>query len=98
MADEHDQFMTSLDGMGEEQVKRILARGAWNERRTKWAQAWLEALNDTRSERSNRESLAIARSAKNAAWAAAIAAIAAMIAIPIAIVTIVISVLSSRAH
>ncbi|TAL37379.1 MAG: hypothetical protein EPN98_03590 [Phenylobacterium sp.] len=91
MADEHDGFLKSLDEMGEEQVKRILARGAWNERRTKWAQGWLDALNDTRSERSNRESLAIARSAKNAAWAAAIAAI---IAIPIAIGAIVISYLA----
>lgn len=88
---EHDEFLTSLDEMGEEQVKRVLARGAWNQRRTRWAQGWLEAVNDTRSERSNRESLTIARSAKNAAWAAAIAA---MIAIPIAIGAMCISYLA----
>ena len=88
---EHDDFLRSLDEMGEEQAKRILSRGAWNPRRTAWAQGWLESLNDARSERSNRDSLAIARSAKNAAWAAAIAAI---IAIPIAIGAMVISYLS----
>ena len=59
------------------------------------AELWLADRDDARSERSNAESLTIARSAKNAAWAAAIAAI---IAIPIAIVAIVISVLSLRAH
>jgi len=87
-----DEFKRSLDETGEQQVRRILARGAFNPQRTRVAEAWLEELNDTRESRSMRESLAIAKSAKNAAWAAAIAAI---IAIPIAIVSIVISLLAS---
>jgi hypothetical protein len=85
---EQDEFLKSLDEMGEQQVRRILSRGAWNQRRTKWAEGWLAELGDSRSERSQRESLTIARSAKNAAWAAAIAA---MIAIPIAIGAMAIS-------
>lgn len=89
-----DEFKKTLDEMGEQQVRRILARGAFNTQRTRVAESWLEELSDTRSERSQRESLDIARSAKNAAWAAAIAAI---IAVPIAITSIVISVLSLRA-
>ena len=91
MSDEHAEFLRSLDERGETEVRRTLARGSWNERRSKWAQGWLDELDDTRSERSERESLSIARSAKNAAWAAAIAA---MIAIPIAIAAAVISYLA----
>lgn len=77
--DEETDFLKSLDEMGEQQVRRVLARGGWNTRRTKIAEGWLQELDDSRSERSNREALRIARSAKNAAWIAAIAAIAAVI-------------------
>lgn len=94
MTDEHAEFLRSLDERGETEVRRTLARGSWNERRTKWAQAWLDELDDTRSARSNAESLKIARSAKNAAWAAAIAAAIANV---IAIVAIIVSVLALQA-
>src|SRR5690348_6130740 len=87
-------FRRSLEEMGEHAVKDVLAHNRWNPQRARLAEAWLAELDDTRSARSNRESLAIARSAKNAAWAAAIAAI---IAIPIAIASIVIAVLAWRA-
>ncbi|UTP38988.1 hypothetical protein M9M90_17450 [Phenylobacterium sp. LH3H17] len=91
--DDHavDEFKKSLDERGEQQVRRILERGAFNPQRTRIAEAWLDELEDTRHARSMRESLQIAKSANAAAWTAAIAAI---IAIPIAIVAIVISYLA----
>jgi len=87
-------FRQHLDSMNPDDVKRNIANGIWNAQKVAVAEFWLADLDDARIERSNRESLEIARSAKNAAWAAAIAA---MVAIPIAIVSIVISVLALRA-
>ena len=74
-----DEFLKTLDEMGEQQVRRVLARGAWNSQRTKAAEGWLEELGNTRQERQSRESLQIAKSANRAAWIAAIAAIIAVI-------------------
>ena len=88
---DEESFRNSLDEMGEESVKRTLSRNAWNPQKVAVAELWLADRDDARIERSQRESLEIARSAKNAAW---IAAIAAIIAVPIAIVAIVISWLS----
>ena len=74
-----DAFLVSLDEMGEQPVRRVLARGAWNAQRTRAAEHWLQELEDTREARQSRESLQIARSANRAAWIAAIAAMVAVI-------------------
>ena len=66
-------------------------RRVWNPQKVAVAELWLADRDDTRMERSQRESLRIASSSKNAAW---VAAIAAIIAIPIAIGAAVISYLA----
>lgn len=81
-------FRASLEEIGEQQARAILARGAWNPQRTRVAEAWLLELEEARSKRSQRESLRIARSANRAAW---IAAIAAAIAVIIAALSMFIS-------
>jgi hypothetical protein len=91
MRPEHDEFLRSCEEKGEEEVKRILARGGWNERRSKWAEAWLAGLDDTREARRARENLQIAASARTAAW---IAAIAAIIANVLAVVALIFSYLA----
>lgn len=88
MLSDEEGFRKGLDEMGEEAVRRNLSRNVWNPQKVAVAELWLADMDDARIERSQRESLTIARSAKNAAWAAAIAAI---IAVPIAIVSIVIA-------
>lgn len=94
MADEWElAFYKDLDTRGEAEVRRILARKGWNERRAALANHWLSELDNSREARLARENLDHARSAKNAAWTAAIAAIIANV---IAIAAIVISFLASR--
>lgn len=86
-----EAFLTTLSEQGEDLVRRNLSRGAYPTWQAQIAQAFLATCEDARMERSQAESLRIAKSAKNAAWAAAIAAI---IAVPIATASIVIAYLA----
>lgn len=96
--------IAGFEAEGEATVRSRVGKGhhsPYNAEHRALATVWLAEKDQeradaasARNERSQSESLRIARSAKNAAWAAAMAAI---IAVPIAIASIVISVLSLRA-
>jgi hypothetical protein len=88
---DEESFRKSLNELGEEAVKRNLARSAYEPRKTAIAELWLADRDDERMERFNVEGLKIARSSKDAAW---VAAIAAIIAVPIAIISLAIAYLS----
>lgn len=80
-----EDFRRSLDQMGEEQVKRILARGAYNEQRTRVAEMWLADQDDTKAARQARSSIRWAMSAAIAGWisvAVGLLALAATLLLP----------------
>ncbi len=70
-----------MEGLGEDEVRRRLAAGAYYGRNLESVQAWLQSRqrnranqNAERDQSQRREELQYLPSARNAAWAAAIAA------------------------
>lgn len=83
-----EDFLASLDALGEDQVRFNIERQVYgDERREKsvLAREWLRQHEESRNSASSSASLRVARSAKNAAWIAAIAAIIAAICAVIAL-------------
>lgn len=79
-------FYASCDQRGEQEVRNILARKGWNERRTAWAEAWLKEQETSVENTRHRDTLSTNKSAATAAWVSASAAVLALIVSIVALV------------
>ena len=86
MDQEQNEFYASCDKRGEQEVRNILNRKGWNERRTAWAHAWLKEQEASVENRRHRDTLSTNRSAATAAWVSAAAAVLALIVSIVALI------------
>lgn len=86
MDQEQIDFYASCDKRGEQEVRNILARRAWNERRTQWAQAWLKEQEASIENTRHKDTLSTNRSAATAAWVSATAAVLALVVSIVALI------------
>lgn len=95
---EFEEFVATLESLGEDEVRRNLSQGIWANRRKAWAQDWIANLDasqeDSRAETSialskeaneiARSSLGVARTAKTISVVAMILSAAVAIAVALA--------------
>lgn len=98
----YDQFIAECEAKGEAEVRKLLAQGAYVERKLRWVNEWLATQDRARTEAAQAESNSLAsraasaaeRSADEASRANAIAQranIIALIAIVIAAIALIVS-------
>jgi hypothetical protein len=67
---EYDEFISSLESLGEEQTRLKLSQGIWANRRRKWAEDWLSQQQASRASNREEDHLHLAREANKIARAA----------------------------
>ena len=70
----YDQFIADCEAKGEAEVRKLLAQGAFVERKLRWVNEWLAAQDRARSEAAQAESNSLASRAADAASRSADAA------------------------
>ena len=70
----YDQFIADCEAKGEAEVRKLLAQGAFVERKLRWVNEWLAAQDRARSEAAQADSNSLASRAASAAERSADAA------------------------
>jgi hypothetical protein len=67
---EYDEFIASLELLGEPEVRSQLSQGVWASRRKQWAEDWLSHTENSRQEARDEIALSISKEANSTAKSA----------------------------